>query len=129
MSIKSDPSFDANDSLTADGLADTCTWDERDDLSQAATSSLAVLPTYDAFGRRQKVWQYSNNSYTVSFLYDGLNPVHEQNTNGNNADLLTGLGLDEIFTGTDNSGTMSLLRDRLKSTVASVDSSGTVQGH
>jgi RHS repeat-associated protein len=119
----------ANDNLTADGLGDTYTWDARNHLSQAATSSLVVKPTYDGFGRRMKFLDYTNNSYTVSFLYDGLNPVHEQNTNGNNADLLTGLGLDEVFTRTDNSGTMSLLRDKLNSTVALVDSSGTVQGN
>jgi RHS repeat-associated protein len=82
------------------------------------------LPTYDGFGRRQKFLDYTNNSYTVSFLYDGLNPVHEQNTNGNNADLLTGLGLDEVFTRSDNSGTMSFLRDKLNSTVALADSGG-----
>jgi RHS repeat-associated protein len=117
----------ANDDLTADGLGDTYTWDERNHLSQAVTSSLAVKPTYDAFGRRQKFLDYASNSYTVSFLYDGLNPVHEQNTNGNNADLLTGLGLDEVFTRTDNSGTMSFLRDKLNSTVALTDSSGTDQ--
>jgi RHS repeat-associated protein len=117
----------AHDNLTADGLGDTYTWDDRNHLSQAVTSSLAVKPTYDAFGRRQKFLDYTNNSYTVSFLYDGLNPVHEQNTNGNNADLLTGLGLDEVFTRTDNSGTMSFLRDKLNSTVALTDSSGTVQ--
>jgi RHS repeat-associated protein len=114
----------AHDNLTADGLGDTYTWDDRNHLSQAVTSSLAVKPTYDAFGRRQKFLDYTNNSYTVSFLYDGLNPVHEQNTNGNNADLLTGLGLDEVFTRTDNSGTMSFLRDRPNSTVALTDSGG-----
>ncbi len=54
--------------------------------------------------------------------------MREQNANGvETANLLTGLGLDEIFTRTDSSGTMGFLTDAIGSTYGLVNSSGSLQ--
>ena len=42
------------------------------------------------------------------------------------ANMLTGLGIDEVFSRTDSSGTSSFLTDALGSTLALADNSGTV---
>jgi RHS repeat-associated protein len=53
--------------------------------------------------------------------------VQEQNTSTGTANLLTGLGLDEILTRTDASGTMGFLTDQIGSTSGLVNSSGSLQ--
>ncbi len=62
----------------------------------------------------------------TAFLYDGINVVQELSGSplGPSANLLTGLGVDEIFTRTDSAGTRHLLTDALGSTVALTDASG-----
>jgi RHS repeat-associated protein len=61
------------------------------------------------------------------FLYDGVNAVQELSGSTVTANLLTGLGVDEIFTRTDSGGARDFLRDGLGSTLALTDSSGTTQ--
>jgi len=63
----------------------------------------------------------------TNYVYDGLNPVQEKAGATVTANLLTGLGIDEFFTRTDEAGAMSLLPDALGSTVALGDSTGTLQ--
>lgn len=136
-----------NDPVTGNALS----WDAISRLSSIASPS-STFPfasfTYDAFGRRTTKGVEKNISCTgdvfagtftctesgswISFLYDGLNPVQEQSYTTTNfvagpttkADLLTGLGLDELFTRTDSSGTLSVLADALGSTLALADSAG-----
>jgi hypothetical protein len=79
---------------------------------------------YDAFGRRKaKV-----TATATQYLYDGLNPVQELSSGSSptvNANLLTGLRIDEYFTRTDSSGNVSsFVRDALGSTVGLVGSAG-----
>ena len=65
-------------------------------------------------------------SATTNFLYDGPNPVQEQNGSGVTANLLTG-GIDERFQRTDSTGAYSYLTDALGSTEALTNSTGAQQ--
>jgi RHS repeat-associated protein len=76
---------------------------------------------YDAFGRRVL------NAAGHGILYDGVNPVQELSGSTVTANLLTGLGVDEVFTRTDSAGARSFLADALGSTVALTDTNGAVQ--
>jgi RHS repeat-associated protein len=117
-------SYDANGNLTGDGT-NTYTWDARNHLSAMSGAASASF-VYDAFGRRARK---TINGVTTQFLYDGLNPVQELNgasPPAATANLLTGLGIDQYFARTDSSGTMAFLRDALGSTVALVNSTGSI---
>ena len=119
-----------NGNVKLDAQGNKFTWNERNQLSAIAVPTAGGTPIpellqYDAFGRRQHVQIY--NGPETSFLYDGLNPVQEQPTNASTVNLLTGLGLDEVFTRTDSSGTMSFLTDAIGSTYGLLNSSGSLQ--
>ncbi len=86
--------------------------------------SLTPSFQYDALGRRK---QTTINGTTTAFLYDDLTVVQELSGTTPTADLLTGLGIDEVFQRTDSSGTRLVLPDGLGSTLALVDSAGTLQ--
>ncbi len=75
---------------------------------------------YDAFARKIK------NLAGTSFLYNGANAIQELSGSTVTANLLSG-GVDEIFTRSDSSSSFTPLKDALGSTIALVDSSGTVQ--
>jgi len=49
------------------------------------------------------------NGTTTNFLYDGVNAVQEFAGGTPSANLLTGLGIDEVFSRTDSLGTRSFL--------------------
>jgi RHS repeat-associated protein len=76
---------------------------------------------YDAFGRRVL------NAAGHGILYDGVNPVQELSGSTVTANLLTGLGVDEVFTRTDSAGARSFLADALGSTISLTDANGAVQ--
>src|SRR5262249_58621982 len=78
---------------------------------------------YDGLGRRRSRSVAGN---TISFLYDGLNPVQELSGTTPSANLLTGLGIDERFARSDAAGTMSFLTDVIRSTVAITDASSAI---
>ncbi|MFI5460682.1 MAG: RHS repeat-associated core domain-containing protein [Isosphaerales bacterium] len=125
-------SADGNGNLKSDGLGHSFTWNERNQLAEIAVPTatgtpVAELMQYDASGRRQHLDIF--NGPGTNFLYDGLNPVQEQNVNGvETANLLTGLGVDEILTRSDASGTMGFLTDPIVgSTSGLVNSSGNQQ--
>jgi RHS repeat-associated protein len=102
----------------------TYTWNARNQLTGITKTGFTASFTYDSFGRRTgKTVQGT----TTNFLYDGLSPVQEKNGATVNANLLTGLGIDEFFTRTDSVGVRSLLPDALGSTVALGDGTGTLQ--
>jgi len=79
---------------------------------------------YDGLGRRK---QKTLNGATTTFLYDGLNVVQKLNGSTPVANLLTGIGVDEMLTRTDAAGTRAFFTDGLGSTLALVDSAGTLQ--
>ncbi|MGC1343055.1 MAG: RHS repeat-associated core domain-containing protein [Candidatus Binataceae bacterium] len=62
-------------------------------------------------------------------LYDALNPVQELQSGSPNANLLTGLNIDEYFQRTDSSGAMDFLTDALGSTIGLTNSAGALATH
>ena len=113
-------SYDANGNTLNDGM-NSYVWDARNRLVSADNNGASF--SYDPLGRRVSK---SLTSSTTSFLYDGANPVQEQNGGSVAANLLTG-GLDERFQRTDSTGAYSLLTDALGSTLALTNSTGTSQ--
>ena len=107
--------------MTDDSSTTTYTWNVRNQLTGITAPGVAATFTYDSVGRRTgKTIQ----GVTTNDVYDGLNPVQEQSGSTVTATLLTGLGIDEVFTRTDGSGTNALLPDALGSTVALDDGTG-----
>lgn len=107
--------------MTSDGTH-SYTWDARNRLKQIDLGNTASF-TYDPFGRRATK---SIVGTSTTFLYDGLNPVQEVIGGTNTANSLSG-GVDEVFQQTDSAGARSFLTDPLGSTLALVDSTGTLQ--
>ena len=115
-------SYDANGNLQTDGT-NTYTFDARNHLT-AINGGVTASFVYDAFGRRMSKITGGN---ATQFLHDGLNSVQEMSGGGTvNANLMTGLGIDENYLRTDSSGMVSFLADALGSTVGLVGSSGTI---
>jgi RHS repeat-associated protein len=114
--------YDLNGNLAGDGTY-TYTWNARNKLSSITGTSFSASFTYDAFGRRTSK---TVNGTTTSYLYDGPSLVQEQSGGSPTANMVTG-GLDEVLARTDATTTWSLLADALGSTIALVNSSGSVQ--
>jgi RHS repeat-associated protein len=93
-------------------------------LTGISRTGLTASFTYDSFGRRTG---RTVNGVVTNYVYDGLNSVQEKSGATVNANLLTGLGIDEFFTRTDGVGVRALLPDALGSTVALGDGTGTLQ--
>jgi len=117
-------SYDLNANMLGDGT-NTYAWNARDQLS-AVTKNGQTLPSfsYDAFGRRQKK---TLGTTVTSYLYDGANTVQELTGAAPSANLLTGLGVDELFQRSEGATARTFLSDALGSTVALADSAGAVQ--
>jgi len=115
-------SYDDNGNLTSDGQR-TYTYDSRNRLKTIAGSASASF-SYDALGRRT---DRTVGAVSTGYLYDGANAVQELSSSGVKADLLIGLGIDEVLARTDSIGTMSLLSDALGSTQALADATGAIQ--
>ena len=119
--------YDLNGNLaTAQDASGTATysWDVRNRLTSLTSPGFAATFAYDALGRRTgKTVQ----GVATNFVYDGLNPVQEKNGSTVTANLLTGLGIDQVFTRTDSVGTRELFTDALGSTIALANTSGAVQ--
>ncbi len=113
--------YDLNGNLTSDGV-NTYEWDARNQLSTINRGATATFQ-YDALGRRSSK---TVTGAVTGFLYDGINVVQELSGGTPSANLLTGLGVDEIFTRTDSAGTQHFLTDALGSTLEVRDSSGTL---
>ncbi len=119
--------FDANGNLatlTDPSGTTTYTWNARNQLAALSGPRLTASFQYDALERRK---QKTINGTTTAFLYDGINAVQELSGGTPTANLLTGLGIDEILARTDSAGSRSALTDALGSVVALTDPPGTVQ--
>jgi RHS repeat-associated protein len=116
-------SYDLNGNLTNDGTL-AYTWDARNQLA-GLSGGMSASFEHDGSGRRSGK---TISGTTTNFLYDGLNFVQEQTSNGTPiANLVTGLSNDETFTRVDGSGTSHLLTDPLGGTIALTNGSGAVQ--
>jgi len=117
-------SSDANGNMQGDGTL-SYVWDERDRLTRIQNGSTVVASfTYDAFNRRIGK---TVSGTSASFLHDGWQIVQELNGATPSANLLTGMGLDEVFRRTQGSMANDYLADALGSTLVLTDSTGTVQ--
>lgn len=114
--------YDMDGNMTGDNV-NRYTWNVRDQLTQVSVGGTPFARfEYDGFGRRLSK---AVSGLTTQFLYDGPNAVEE--ISDTTASLLTGLGVDEIFSRTDNMGSSSFLTDALRSTVALTNQAGKVQ--
>lgn len=114
--------YDLNGNLTGDGTY-TYTWNARNKLASISGTGFSASFTYDVFGRRTSK---TVNGTTTSYLYDGTSLVQEQSGGSPTANMIMG-GLDEVLGRTDSTTTWNLLRDAVGSTIALVNSSGSVQ--
>jgi RHS repeat-associated protein len=117
-------SYDANGNLTSDG-AKTYSWNARNQLSGLSGGASASFQ-YDGVGRRRAK---TVGGTSTGFLYDGLNTVQELVGGSPSANILPGLGVDEIFMRTISAGTETLLADGLGNTLELTDGSGALQTH
>jgi RHS repeat-associated protein len=110
-------SYDSNGNLTNDGT-NTYTWSARNKL--ASMNSGTISFQYDPYGRRVTK---TVSGTTKNYLYDRDNIVQELSGGSVLSNWLTGR-TDEIFTGTDSTGTANFLTDALSSTILLTNSSG-----
>jgi RHS repeat-associated protein len=109
--------YDNNGNLLTDGT-NTHTWNARDQLASISGGVTASFG-YDAFNRRRTKTIAGTKT---DFLYDGLNFVQEKDGATIKANLLTGLGIDEVFRRTQGAVTSDVLPDALGSSLALSDS-------
>lgn len=116
--------YDNNGNMLGDGT-NTYTWNKRDQL-QAVTKSGQTLPsfTYDAFGRRLTK---TLGTTVTTYRYDGGNTVQELTGSNVTANILTGLGVDEVFQRSEGGTARSLISDALGTTLGLADSAGAIQ--
>lgn len=114
--------YDNNGNLTSDGT-NTYTWNARNHLA-SISGGVAASFRYDAFGRRRGKTVAGTN---VDFLYDGVNPVQELSGGTPIANMITGLGIDQMLNRTDSAGARYPLTDALGSTLALTDVAGAAQ--
>ncbi len=113
--------YDANGNLTGDGVS-TYTWDARNRLTSISGGSMASF-NYDAFGRRIGK---TINTVATNFLYDGTNTVQELTGSTPKANLLNGADVDSLIARSDAAGTTAPLKDALGSSLALVNSAGSL---
>jgi RHS repeat-associated protein len=108
-------SYDSNGNMLGDANGNAFTWNARNQVTTLNGSGLQ----YDPVGRRTR------SAAGKSFLYDGGNATQELSGSTVTANVWTG-GTDEFFQRTDGNGTVSPLTDALGSTIALVNSSGSI---
>ena len=118
---ESEFTYDANGNLVDDG-ANEYDWNARGELT-AITGEANASFSYDPFGRRISK---TLGEDTTGLLYDGGNVVQEYSGEELTGSVLTGLGLDQLFSRTTGEGGQSYLTDRLGSVIALTDSSGAI---
>jgi len=112
--------YDANGNLTNDG-SNAYSWDARGQLSSISGGQTASF-VYDPFGRRQT----ATVGTATGYLYDGSNVVQELSGSTPVANELNGLGMNQLFSRTDVSGTASLVTDALGSTIGLGNAAGSI---
>jgi RHS repeat-associated protein len=108
--------YDDNGNLVQDGSR-SYTWNSRNMLSTVGGATFR----YDAFGRRS---EKTIANTTISYLYDGLNPVQELSGTTPKATMLAGLSVDEFYARFEGTNSSYYLTDAIGSTVALSDMTG-----
>jgi RHS repeat-associated protein len=111
--------YDADGNLTNDGTS-SFSWNDRNQLTGVTQGTNTWSYAYDPLGRRI---DKTANSVETKYLYAGKNVAREA-SEGNTAELLNGLHLDERFARTTSAGTDSYLTDELNSTLGLAGESG-----
>jgi RHS repeat-associated protein len=111
--------YDADGNLTNDGTS-SFSWNDRNQLTGVTQGTNTWSYAYDPLGRRI---DKTVNSVETKYLYAGQN-VARETSEGNTAELLNGLHLDERFARTTSAGTDSYLTEELNSTLALAGESG-----
>jgi YD repeat-containing protein len=116
---------DLNGNMTAQGGL-SYTYNARNQLTTVKQGG-TTLGAYVADGLGRRARKTIGGTVTRP-VYDGWNVVQERSSNGNQvtANLLVGLGLDDVFVRTD-AAQREFLSDALGSTVALADTAGVVQ--
>jgi RHS repeat-associated protein len=114
--------YDLNGNLTSDGTQ-SYTWNTRDQLTAASGTHTASFG-YDGQGRRANK---TIDGTTRALLYDGVNLAQELSSGTAVVNYLNGLKLDEAYSRTDSTSTLTYLADNLGSTAALTDNTGSVQ--
>ncbi len=107
------------------------TWDSRNRLTTISEPNGTITQfVYDAFNNliSQQV-SGSEGNQSSAYLVDGSrNVIHQSSSNGEVFSVLTGRSIDDHLAVTRSNGTLDyILRDAINSTVATTDSSGTLQ--
>lgn len=111
--------YDENGNTVMEGSR-SLAWNSRNQLVSVGGTAFG----YDGRGRRMA---HVVSGSTTNYLYDGANAVQELVGATASANLLTGLGVDELFMRTDAAGPRVVLADAQNSSVALLDSSGAVR--
>jgi RHS repeat-associated protein len=111
-------SYDAEGNLVDDGESEY-QWDARGQLSEITGANSASF-AYDPFARRTSK---TVGATTTGYLHDGDNVAQEYSGEELTASLLTGLGLDQLFSRISGEGLQSYLTDRLGSVIALANAS------
>ena len=100
-------------------------WDSRGRLTQATLpNGQSVSYGYDAVGR---LAGRTAGGTTTTYLYDGLDVVQDQNSDGSKVDYVNGPGVDrKLEQSSSATGSLYFLTDHLGSTTALTDPSGAV---
>ncbi|ABF92010.1 Rhs family protein [Myxococcus xanthus DK 1622] len=114
--------YDANGNLVSDG-ARTYSWDARNQLVQIVEGPGALATfEYEPTGRRSRTMLFG---VVEDYLYSGDNFIQVKSLAGTR-DLLTGFGLDEVYSQTSSSGSYDFLSEVMGTTVALVDGAGSL---
>jgi RHS repeat-associated protein len=111
--------YDNNGNVWTDG-SKTFVWNSRDQLT-GLTGGVTASFGYDGFGRRISK---TVASAQTGYVYDGLNFVQELAGASVKANLVTGLGLDEVYQRKQGLTASHVLSDALGSTLGLTDANG-----
>jgi RHS repeat-associated protein len=111
--------YDDNGNLRGDGAA-VYLWDARGQLAEIGGTGNARF-RYDGLGRRRGM---TLGGVATEFLHDGDSVVQELAGATPTANILNGVGIDEVLARADAAGSRSVLADGLGSALGLVDPSG-----
>jgi RHS repeat-associated protein len=114
--------YDLDGNLQGDGSSQY-TWDARNQLASITGANVASFQ-YDGLGRRVSK---TVNGTSTGLVYADRNVVEELSGTTPTATMLTGLGVDEVYSRTDSTGMHVFIVDGMGNTLALTDPTGAIQ--